>query len=78
MKAGTAQKLILNMISTATMVLLGKVKGNKMVDMKLSNAKLVDRAVCMLVEALHISTEEATELLDTYGNVRNVLENYKK
>jgi N-acetylmuramic acid 6-phosphate etherase len=78
MKAGTAQKLILNMISTATMVLLGKVKGNKMVDMKLSNAKLVDRAICMLVEALHISTEEATELLDTYGNVRNVLENYKK
>ena len=78
MKAGTAQKLILNMISTATMVLLGKVKGNKMVDMKLSNSKLVDRANQMIVDNLNISKEEATTLLEKYGNVRNVLDNYKK
>lgn len=77
MKAGTAQKLILNMISTATMVLLGKVKGNKMVDMKLSNDKLVGRAKGMLVDTLGISIEKATSLLDIYGNVRNVLNNYK-
>jgi N-acetylmuramic acid 6-phosphate etherase len=78
MKAGTAQKLILNMISTATLVLLGKVKGNKMVDMKLSNSKLVDRANRMLVDTLQVSKEEATTLLEKYGNVRNVLNNSKK
>jgi N-acetylmuramic acid 6-phosphate etherase len=78
MKAGTAQKLILNMISTATMVLLGKVRGNKMIDMKLSNSKLIDRAKLMLVDSLKISKEEAATLLKEYGNVRNVLDNYKK
>lgn len=78
MKAGTAQKLILNMISTATMVLLGKVKGNKMVDMKLSNSKLIDRANRMLVDNLNITVEESQTLLEKHGNVRNVLDNYKK
>ena len=78
MKAGTAQKLILNMISTATMILLGKVKGNKMVDMKLSNDKLVGRAKSMLVDTLGISLEEASDLLETYGNVRNVLNKYQQ
>ncbi|MDG1805731.1 N-acetylmuramic acid 6-phosphate etherase [Flavicella sp.] len=78
MKAGTAQKLILNMISTTTMILLGKVKGNKMVDMKLSNSKLIDRANRMVVDNLKVSYEEASLLLEKYGNVRNVIENRKK
>jgi N-acetylmuramic acid 6-phosphate etherase len=78
MKAGTAQKLILNMISTATMVLLGKVKGNKMVDMKLSNSKLIDRAARMVVDTIGVTKKEADTLIEKYGNVRNVLNNYKK
>lgn len=78
MKAGTAQKLILNMISTATMIRLGKVKGNKMVDMQLSNDKLVNRATQMITDALSISESDAKALLEKYGNVRNVLNNYKK
>lgn len=78
MKAGTAQKLVLNMISTATMIRLGHVKGNKMVDMKLSNHKLVHRATRMVAEELHISEEEARLLIDQYGNVRTAITNYKK
>ena len=78
MKAGTAQKLVLNMISTATMIHLGKVKGNKMVDMQLSNDKLVDRGESMLVTALKINKEKAKLLLKTYGSVRNAIDNYKK
>ncbi len=78
MKAGTAQKLVLNMISTATMIQLGKVKGNKMVDMQLSNHKLVDRGTRMIMEELHISYEEANELLKKYGSVRKAVENYTK
>ncbi|MFD1063675.1 N-acetylmuramic acid 6-phosphate etherase [Winogradskyella litorisediminis] len=77
MKAGTAQKLVLNMISTATMIQLGKVKGNKMVDMQLSNHKLVNRGKQMLVEELNISEIEAKQLLEKYGNVRNVLKRSK-
>ena len=77
MKAGTAQKLILNMITTATMIQLGHVKGNKMVDMKLSNDKLVGRAKAMLVDTLGINQEKALELLEKYGNVRNVLNHFK-
>lgn len=76
MKAGTAQKLVLNMISTATMIQLGKVKGNKMVDMQLSNNKLVDRGVKMVMNELDISQEEAQLLLKQYKNVRNVIQNY--
>jgi N-acetylmuramic acid 6-phosphate etherase len=77
MKAGTAQKLVLNMLSTATMIQLGKVKGNKMVDMQLSNNKLVDRGEKMLVRELNIDQEKASELLQKFGSVRNVLLNHK-
>lgn len=73
MKAGTAQKLALNMISTAVMIQLGRVLDNKMVDMKLSNAKLIDRGVKMIVKYLNIPYVEAEELLRKHGNVRNVL-----
>jgi N-acetylmuramic acid 6-phosphate etherase len=78
MKAGTAQKLILNMLSTATMIKLGKVKGNKMVDMQLSNAKLVQRAIQMIVDETGISATEATELLDIHGSVRNAVDKITK
>ncbi|MEZ4853845.1 N-acetylmuramic acid 6-phosphate etherase [Flavobacterium sp.] len=77
MKAGTAQKLVLNMISTATMIQLGHVKGNKMVDMQLSNNKLVDRGIRMIMEELSINYEEANKLLRKFGNVRNAIKNYK-
>lgn len=76
MKAGTAQKLILNMISTSVMIKLGRVKGNKMVDMQLSNHKLVKRGIQMLVNELNIGYEEARALLDKYGSVRNAINNY--
>jgi len=76
MKAGTAQKLVLNMISTASMVRLGRVKGNKMVDMQLSNHKLLKRGIQMLIEELNVSYEEAKELLEKYGSVRNAISNY--
>ena len=78
MKAGTAQKLVLNMISTATMIQLGKVKGNKMVDMKLSNSKLVDRGVKMIMDEIPISYEEASLLLEKEGSVRKVIDFYTK
>ena len=76
MKAGTAQKLVLNMISTATMIQLGKVKGNKMVDMQLSNKKLVDRGVKMIMGEIPVSYEEAAELLEKYGSVRKAVNHY--
>ena len=77
MKAGTAQKLVLNMISTATMIQLGKVKGNKMVDMQLSNSKLVDRGVKMIMGEISVSYEEASELLEKHGSVRKAVDHYK-
>jgi len=77
MKAGTAQKLVLNMISTATMIQLGKVKGNKMVDMQLSNDKLVARGTRMIVESLGINYEQAEALLTKYGSVRKAINNYE-
>ena len=77
MKAGTAQKLALNMITTSTMIQLGKIKGNKMVDMQLSNSKLVDRGIKMLMNELQIDEMLATELLQKYGNVRNAINNYR-
>ncbi|MCZ8196503.1 MAG: N-acetylmuramic acid 6-phosphate etherase [Flavobacterium sp.] len=76
MKAGTAQKLVLNMISTTTMIQLGKVKGNKMVDMQLSNDKLVDRGVKMIMSEIPVSYEEAATLLSKYGSVRKAVDNY--
>jgi N-acetylmuramic acid 6-phosphate etherase len=77
MKAGTAQKLVLNMISTATMIQLGRVKGNKMVDMQLTNHKLVHRGVKMIMDELHVSEELAEELLKKFGNVRSAIDNRK-
>ncbi len=77
MKAGTAQKMVLNMLSTSSMILLGKIKGNKMIDMQLSNNKLIDRGALMLVEELNIDQETASKLLRKYKNVRTALINYK-
>jgi N-acetylmuramic acid 6-phosphate etherase len=76
MKAGTAQKLVLNMISTTAMIQLGKVKGNKMVDMQLSNIKLVDRGVKMIMGEIPVSYEVASKLLEKYGSVRKAVDNY--
>ena len=70
MKAGTAQKLVLNMITTTSMIQLGRVKGNKMVDMQLSNNKLVGRGVKMIMTELDISEEEASKLLQEHKSVR--------
>lgn len=78
MKAGTAQKLVLNMLSTATMIQLGKVKGNKMVDMQLSNSKLVDRGVKMIMSEIPVTYEIASDLLNKYGSVRKAVENWNK
>ena len=74
MKSGTAQKLVLNMISTATMIQLGKVKGNKMVDMQLSNKKLVDRGIKMIQTEIPVTYEEAEKLLRTHGSVRKAVD----
>jgi N-acetylmuramic acid 6-phosphate etherase len=74
MKSGTAQKLTLNMISTSVMIRLGKVKGNKMVDMQLSNEKLVDRGVRMVMDELNIGEKEAAALLAKHGSVRNAIQ----
>ncbi len=78
MKAGTAQKLILNMISTTVMIKLGRVKGNKMVDMHLSNNKLTDRGTRMLMDELSITLNETEKLLKEYGSVRKAMTLYKK
>ena len=78
MKSGTAQKLVLNMISTAVMIRLGKVKGNKMVDMQLSNVKLVDRGTNMVVSQTGLSYAEANQLLMQEGSVRKAVEYYQK
>lgn len=74
MKSGTAQKLILNMISTAVMIKLGRVKDNKMIDMKMTNVKLKDRGANMIVEKMKIPYDEAVRLLEKHGSVREVLE----
>lgn len=74
MKSGTAQKLVLNMISTSIMIKLGKVKGNKMVDMQLSNDKLVDRGTKMVMQETGVSYEKAKELLMANGSVRKAVE----
>lgn len=78
MKSGTAQKLVLNMLSTSVMIRLGYVKGNKMVHMQLTNNKLVDRGQRMLMEQLQIPAEEAAALLSQYGGVNKALEALKK
>ena len=78
MKSGTAQKLVLNMISTSVMIKLGKVKGNKMVDMQLSNNKLVDRGVKMIMKEIGVDYETANKLLEKHGSVRNAVDNYNE
>lgn len=78
MKSGTAQKLTLNMISTSVMIKLGKVKGNKMVDMQLSNNKLVDRGTNMVAKELKVSYKKANELLLKYGSVRKAVDHFRK
>lgn len=74
MKAGTAQKLVLNMISTTVMVKLGRVKGNKMVDMQLTNKKLISRATRMIMEEIGVDQQKAEQLLAEHGSVRKVIE----
>ena len=78
MKAGTAQKLILNMISTSVMIQLGRVKGNKMVDMQLSNNKLIDRGTRMVMNELSIDETTAADLLNKHGNVRAAIDAHNK
>ena len=78
MKSGTAQKLVLNMISTSLMIKLGRVKGNKMVDMQLSNHKLVDRGARMVADETGVDMEEAKDLLLTHGSVRKAVEHFKQ
>ena len=77
MKSGTAQKLVLNMISTTVMIQLGRVRGNKMVDMQLSNHKLVLRAIRMVREATGVSDELAAELLEKHGSVRHAVDAFQ-
>ncbi|MBP6698122.1 MAG: N-acetylmuramic acid 6-phosphate etherase, partial [Flavobacteriales bacterium] len=74
MKSGTAQKLVLNMISTSVMIKLGRVKGNRMVDMQLSNVKLIDRGTRMVMDGLGIGYDAANTLLKQYGSVRRAIE----
>lgn len=76
MKSGTAQKLVLNMISTSLMIKMGRVKGNRMVDMQLSNNKLVDRGAKMIMNEIGVSYELALELLTKNGSVRKAVEFY--
>ena len=78
MKSGTSQKMVLNMISTALMIRIGRVKGNKMVNMQLSNTKLVDRGTRYLVEELELSYDEAEKALIKYGSVKKAMEALKQ
>ncbi|MFS2189622.1 N-acetylmuramic acid 6-phosphate etherase [Mucilaginibacter sp. Mucisp84] len=78
MKAGTAQKLVLNMLSTTVMIQLGRVKGNRMVDMQLSNHKLVNRGTRMVMDETGLNEEEAAGLLKQYGSVRSAVDHYLK
>src|SRR5688572_27148731 len=77
MKSGTAQKLVLNMISTTAMIKLGRVKGNKMVDMQLTNKKLVNRGTKMIMEELGVDAAEAERLLNQFGSVRKAVDSRK-
>ena len=78
MKAGTAQKLILNMISSSVMIKLGRIKGNKMVDMQLSNNKLVKRGENIIKSELDVTDSKAKELLKENKNVRKAIESFKE
>jgi len=78
MKSGTAQKLILNMISTAAMIQLGRVEDNRMVNMQLTNEKLIERGTQMVMEQLHIEKEDAKQLLLAAGSVKKAVEQYNR
>ena len=78
MKSGTAQKLILNMITTSVMIKLGRVKGNRMVNMQLTNKKLVDRGTRMIMEETHLEYDDAKNLLLLYGSVKKAIDSYSK
>ena len=78
MKSGTAQKMVLNMISTAVMIRLGRVKGNRMVNMQLTNRKLVDRGTRMIMEELDLDYETACRLLRLHGSVREAVDSYHR
>lgn len=78
MKSGTAQKMILNMISTATMIQLGRVKGNRMVNMQLTNQKLVDRGTRMIMDELPLDYESAQHLLLMHGSVKEAIQAYTR
>ena len=74
LKSGTAQKMLLNMISTCLMIQFGRVIDNKMVDMQLANTKLIERAVRMILQFKSIREEKARQLLKEFGSVRGVIE----
>jgi N-acetylmuramic acid 6-phosphate etherase len=78
MKAGTAQKLVLNMISTTCMIKLGRINGNRMVDMQLSNHKLIDRGIKMIVQATHVDEQLAESLLKEHGSVRKAIQSIEQ
>ena len=77
MKAGTAQKMILNMISTSAMIKLGHIKGNKMIDMQTNNTKLKDRAVRIIAKTINVSDDEALKLFTEHGSIRSVVQNHQ-
>ncbi len=78
MKSGTAQKMVLNMITTSTMIRLGRVKGNRMVNMQLTNQKLVDRGTRMIMEELRLDYEQSKNLLLLHGSVREAIDSYHR
>jgi Predicted sugar phosphate isomerase len=78
MKSGTAQKMVLNMITTATMIRLGRVRGNKMVNLQLTNTKLIDRGARIISEETELEYDKAKNLLLLYGSVAKALEEYNK
>ena len=78
MKAGTAQKLILNMISTSIMIKMGRIQGNQMVDMQLSNNKLVDRGTKMVIDKTGVNYNTAQQLLKENGSVRAAINKHNE
>ena len=78
MKSGTAQKMVLNMISASLMIKLGRVKGNRMVNMQLNNKKLIDRGTRMIVDELHMDYDRAHALLLLHGSVKKAIDAYHK
>lgn len=78
MKSGTAQKMVLNMITTSTMIKLGRVKGNRMVNMQLTNQKLVDRGTRMIMEELSLDYEQAKHLLLLHGSVKEAIDSFHR